>query len=406
MLAQIEILEGPDKGRTFPLTEGQTVEIGRGEKTDTKLRDPRVSRHHCRLAMEDGNFVLTCAGGAGGTLVNGKAISKSEVKLGDIVRIGETQFRVQLADAHEVSTVVPAVAKPPVGAASSLAELAGKTLAHYHIHSLVAKGRTGVVFKATDTRSGQLLALKVMLPEFSSQEDEMDRFIRGMRLALTLHHPNLINVLGAGKTGLHCWVAMEFVEGESLTQVIKRIGTANMLDWRHALRVAIHVARALDFVQQEGVIHRNITPTNIMMRTADKLTKLGDLMLAKALEGVGAEQHTRPGEIVGDLAYMSPERTRGSTEVDGRSDIYSLGATVYALLTGRPPCEGSTMVETIQKIRQADPVKPKKYQLSIPDLFEGTVMRTLAKRPDDRFQTPAELLTDLERVAKYQGVSV
>jgi serine/threonine-protein kinase len=355
--------------------------------------------------VEDGKYILACAGGAGGTLVNGKPIQKAELRLGDVVRIGETQFRVQLADAHEISTVVPAV-KAPAVPSGSLSELAGKTLAHFQIHWVLAKGRTGVVFKATDTRDGKLVALKVLLPEYSSQEDEMERFVRGMKLALTLHHPNLIQVLGAGKTGPYCWMEMEYVEGESLTQVIKRIGTAGMLDWRHALRVAIHVARALDFAQQEGVIHRNITPTNIMMQTSDKLTKLGDLMYAKALEGVGAEQITRPGELVGDLAYMSPERTRGSSEVDGRSDIYSLGATVYALLTGRPPCEGNSMVETIQKIRQVEPVKPKKYQLSIPDLFEGTVMRMLEKRPDDRFQTPADLLKDLERVAKFQGVTV
>src|SRR5262249_53416176 len=151
--------------------------------------------------------------------------------------------------------------------------------------------------------------------------------------------------------------------------------TAGMLDWRHALRVAIHVARALDYAQQNAIIHRNITPTNILVRSSDKLTKLGDLLLAKALEGKLAEPVTTPGALVGDVAYMSPERTRSSAEVDGRSDIYGLGATVYALLTGRPPCEGGSLLETITKIRQTEPVRPKKFCLSIPDLFEGTVMR-------------------------------
>jgi serine/threonine protein kinase len=407
MLGQIEIIEGPDKGRIFTLNEGQTVEIGRGEKTSTKLRDPRVSRKHCQLTVEDGRYRLACAGGAGGTLVNGKPITQCELRLGDVVRIGDTQFRLLLADAHDVSTVVPVPPKsPPPATATQLCELVGKTLSHYQVHSVVAKGRSGVVFKATDTRDNQTVALKVLLPEFSSQEEEMQRFVRSMKTVLQLRHPNLISVLGAGKTGAHCWIAMEYVEGESLTQIIKRIGTANMLDWRYALRVAIHTSRALDFAHQHSIIHRNITPTNIVVRTSDKSAKLGDLMLAKALEGALAEQITRPGEIVGDLAYMSPERTRGSNAVDGRSDIYSLGATVYALLTGRPPCEGDSMVETIHKIRQTEPAKPKKYQLAIPDLFEGVVMRMLEKRQDDRFQTPAELLTDLERVAKYQGVSV
>jgi serine/threonine protein kinase len=409
MLGQLVVIEGPDSGRKFPLSEGQTIQIGRGQATDTKLRDPRVSRVHCQVRCEDGRIHLSDAGGASGTLVNGKSVSKHELKPGDIIRIGDTQIRFEMEDAHEVSTVVSAPTAPvrsDLGSIRQLADLAGKTLGHYEVGTVVAKGRSGIIFKAKDTRDDKVVALKVLLPEFSKNEEEMQRFVRGMKTVLPLRHPNLVAVFGAGKTGPFCWIAMEYVEGESLTQVIHRIGTAGMLDWRHALRVAVHVARALDFAQQHAIIHRNITPNNILVQSSDKLTKLGDLMLAKALEGALAEQITRPGELVGDLSYMSPERTRSSSEVDGRSDIYSLGATVYALLTGRPPCEGGNLAETIQKIRQAEPVKPKKFQLSIPDLFEGTVTRMLAKRPEDRPQTPSALLADLERVAKYQGVAV
>jgi len=214
-----------------------------------------------------------------------------------------------------------------------------------------------------------------------------------------------VEIYGAGKTGQYCWTAMEFVEGESLAQVIQRIGVAGLLDWRDAVRVAIHVARALEYAQERQIIHRNITPNNILVRSSDKLTKLADMMLAKALEGTLAETITRPGELIGDISYMSPERTKGSlAEVDGRSDVYSLGATLYALLTGRPPFVGDSLTDTVRKIRQAEPEKPKKYQLSIPDQFEGVVLKMLAKRPEDRYQTAAELLKELERVAKFQGV--
>jgi serine/threonine-protein kinase len=200
---------------------------------------------------------------------------------------------------------------------------------------------------------------------------------------------------------------MEFVEGESLTHVIQRIGVAGMLDWRNALRVAVHVGRALDYAHGEGIVHRNVSPPNILIRAEDKAAKLGDLMLAKALDGVLAQQVTRPGELVGDVNYMSPERTKSSMEgVDGRSDIFSLGSTVYALLTGRPPFADVSLVETITKIRKADPEKPKRFQMAIPDLFEGTVLRMLAKRQDDRYQSAADMLKDLERLAKYQGVQL
>jgi serine/threonine protein kinase len=409
MFAQLVVVGGPDQGRTFPLTEGQTLVIGRGQATETRLRDPHVSRTHCQVQFDSGKIILKDAGSAGGTLVNGQRITERELMPGDVIRIGDTQIRFQLDDAEEQKTRVPASpppAKATVQAPKQVTELAGTKLSHFEVGPVIARGRSGVVFQARDTNDDREVAFKVLYPEYSKNDDEMQRFVRAMKTVLPLRHPNLVSLYGAGKTGPYCWIAMEFVEGESLTQIIHRIGTAGMLDWRHALRVAIHVARALDFAHEHAIIHRNITPTNILVRSSDKQTKLGDLLLAKALEGTLAEQITRPGELVGDVSYMSPERTRGSAEVDGRSDIYSLGATVYALLTGRPPCEGGSLLETISKIRQAEPVKPKKFQLSIPDLFEGTVLRMLAKRPDDRFQKPADLLADLERVAKYQGVSV
>jgi serine/threonine protein kinase len=407
MIGQLVVIAGPDQGRTFTMTEGKSLVIGRGQTTETRLRDPYVSKTHCHVEFDGGKIILKDAGSAGGTLVNGERVSQRELKPGDVIRVGETQIRFQFEDVAEHSTQVPPPGpKITPQAPQQVTELAGSTLAHFEVGPVLAKGRSGVVFKARNTKDDNTVALKVLWPEYSRSEDEMDRFVRAMKTALPLRHPNLVSLYGAGKTGPYCWVAMEFVEGESLTQVIHRIGTAGMLDWRHALRVAIHVARALDYARQHAIIHRNITPNNIMVRTSDKLTKLGDLLLAKALEGKLVEPITRPGELVGDVSYMSPERTRSSGDVDGRSDIYSLGATIYALLTGRPPCEGGSLLETITKIRQHEPVKCKKFQLAIPNLFEGTVMRMLAKRPEDRFQKPADLLADLERVAKFQGVKV
>ena len=143
-----------------------------------------------------------------------------------------------------------------------------------------------------------------------------------------MRHPNLIPLYGAGRTAKFCWVAMEYVVGENLTEVIDRIGVAGMLDWRHAFRVGVHVGRALEYCHDQQVVHRNVTPTNILLETTTRAARLGDLMLAKALEGVMAKQITRPGEIIGDVAYLSPERTRGTEKLDGRSDLYGLGAVI------------------------------------------------------------------------------
>jgi serine/threonine protein kinase len=410
MLGQLVVIAGPDKGRSFALTDGQTIVIGRGEKTETKLKDPQVSRVHCQVQVHDGKALLVDAGSTAGTLINGKRVKEQDLRAGDVIHIGGTQIQYQVEATPEASTIVvssPQTPRPLAERSGQLAELVGQTLAHFRIDGSIARGQSGMVFKAQDTREDRAVALKVLWPEFSKNEEEMQRFVRAMKTVLPLRHPNLVALHGAGKSGTYCWIAMEYVDGESLTQVIQRIGTAGMLDWRNALRVAIHVGRALQFAEENQVLHRNIKPSNILIQHSDKLTKLGDLMLAKALEGTLAEQITRPGELIGDIAYMSPERTRGSTaQVDCRSDIYSLGATVYALLTGRPPFDAGSLPETIMKIRQADPVQPKKYQLSIPDLFEGMVLKMLAKRPDDRFQNAKGMLAELERVAKFQGLAV
>jgi serine/threonine protein kinase len=143
-----------------------------------------------------------------------------------------------------------------------------------------------------------------------------------------------------------------------------------------------------------------------MVGKTPELTKLGDLMLAKAQEGGLAQQITRPGEVLGDLRYMSPERTGDGSVVDPRSDLYSLGALLYALLAGRPPLEGRNMVETMIKIRQAVPIKPTKYQVGIPAAFEGLVLKLLAKSPDDRSPSAAALLEELEQIGTWTNTKL
>src|SRR5262249_19785287 len=148
--------------------------------------------------------------------------------------------------------------------------LVGQTLGQYAIEAIISKGATSYVFRAKDTSDGKLVALKVLQPEFAQHEDDMQRFIRAMKTVLHLRHPNLITLYKAGKTGLYCWIAMEHIDGESMAQAIQRIGVAGMLDWRYGYRVAVHIARALEYAHQQAIIHRNVTPQNILLRASDK----------------------------------------------------------------------------------------------------------------------------------------
>jgi serine/threonine protein kinase len=408
---QLVVIAGPDKDRTYTLQPGTNV-LGRHQDALYRLNDMRASRHHCEVIWDgSGPVALRDNGSVSGTVVNGTRVTETILKHGDTVQVGETILRFQTGPTADASTLQVGAPRPAAEydeqATDQLAELTGRMLVRYQVGEVLGKGTTSMVFRAVNTEDGTPVALKVMQPAFARDEDEMGRFVRAMRAMLPLSHPNLVKVLAAGRNGPYCWAAMELVEGESLTEVIRRIGAAGMLDWKYAFRVGLDVGRALAYAHGQGIIHRDVTPANILIEAAARRARLGDLMLAKALEGALARQITRPGEIVGDVNYMSPERTMGGgTTVDARSDLFSLGATCYALLSGKPPFLGASLVETLTKIRTAEPLKPSTFQMGIPSAFEGAILKLLAKKPEDRYQTAAEWVAELERIGKFNGVPV
>jgi len=417
MIGQLKVIAGPDVGRSFALEPGQTLVIGRGWTAGTRLRDRMVSKVHCILKVESGRFCLADIGSTSGTLVNGRAITSRHLAPGDTIRIGRTTLRLTLAEVANGTAVRPhgrrgdtAMLPPewlPDDSAAAAELLTGKAVSHYKVLSLLARGESGMVYKARDERDCKIVAIKVLGQEYSHSERCFHRFLRAVRTVVGLEHENLVQVYaGAGKHQSLCGVAMEYVDGESLTQVIRRFGPANMLDWRYTLSIAVHVALALEFVHWRQIIHCNITPDNILVRRADNVAKLDYPILAKATEGMQSHQDPRPGGLPGDLRFMPPERTFGEGRLDARSDIYSLGATLYAMLTGRPPLEGQSDTDMVNQIRHVEPVKPKKYQLAIWEPFQDVVMTMLAKRPEDRFQTATDLLRQLDQVAKYQGIKI
>jgi serine/threonine-protein kinase len=409
------VIAGPDQGRVFPLTPGEVLLIGRSRSSGTRLADPRVSKVHCRVEWDGACPVLVDDDSTGGTFANGvRVTSRQPLQAGVIIRIGGTQLRLQEdgppdAKDQEAKTVVgtaPGALLAAASGAGPLQGLLGKSLSHYTIESLAAKGRSGAVFRARDNRDNRPVALKVLWPEFSRDDEGVQRLVRAMQTMLPLRHPNLVAVYGAGKTGGHCWIAMEFVGGQNLAEKVRHGRAAGRLDWRDALRVAVHVGRALEHAHRHAIIHRNVTPENVLLREADGLAKLGDLVLAKALEGMLAAKITRPGDMVGDMEYMAPERTGAEGEVDTRSDLYSLGALVYAALTGGPPFKGNSIPETVALIRDSEPAAPSMAQPGIPSDLQAVVLRLLAKQPDDRFETATEVVQELERIAGRQAVAV
>lgn len=439
MLA-LHIKSGPDAGLRRELTSSDTLLIGRGEACGLQLTDGSVSRVHCRVTLTGGRVFVEDAGSRWGTLVNGRPIESEELQPGDRIVIGDTELELELRSpaaetiapskrrvlqkAHELDIAdappieprptgetrlqgnafdQPQAPSPPGKGIHKLAELVGEKFLTYRVGSVVARAGSGIVFRARDSKQDRVIALKVYWPDFFQDEHATQRFLRAVKTMVGMEHANLVKLYSAGRFQNLCFTASEFIDGDSVTQIIARIGIAGMLDWRRAYHIAVGVAEALEFAHEKNIVHRNVRPSNILVRQSDDCVKLGDLMLAKAIDEMGAARITQPGEVVGDVCYLAPEQVSGDTHIDGRADIYSLGATLYAILTGRPPFEGAT-AEVIGKVLSQPPVPPTTHHLAIPPAFEGLVLRMLAKRPEDRFASATALLKDLRRVGKYQGV--
>lgn len=411
MATQLVVASGPDKGRVFPLGKG-TLVIGRGSKTQTQLVDPRVSRAHCEIEWDGHRAVVHDAGSGGGTFVNGRRTTTAELKPGDILRVGDTDL-IYKSDVDEAKTMPPAAAVvlvnrpgqrrlPP--ALKQLQELAGQSLGNYHLLKVVGVGQTGVVFQARDAKDQKLVALKVLRQDFAKDAKAVQRFVRGMKTARFFEHPNLVGFYNAGIAKPYCWMAMELIDGPSLADMLANARTG--LDWASALRVAIHLARALAYLHGRDILHRNVIPPNILIQKRDQAAKLGDAMLAKSLQGASVQDITQSGELVGNMFYMAPERTRPNAAVDGRTDLYALGATLYHTLTGRAPFQAASLPELVLQIRQAQPERLKNSHADLPPRFEAIVLQTLAKTLEQRPASATELLTHLEPIAREHKVKV
>jgi pSer/pThr/pTyr-binding forkhead associated (FHA) protein len=306
------------------------------------------------------------------------------------------------------ASALPSVPLP----ADRLNELAGTTLGHFELGPVFGEGHTGAVFKARDAKALRTVAIRVLPAEFPKNDAERQRFIQAVKEMLHLDYVHLVKLYGAGKANAYHWLASEFVEGPNLSQIMKqgRPSAASIAEplraWEPAYRIAVHISRALEYAHKHYFIHRNITPADILVAgdiaTNDCVAKLNDLVMFKALEGSGLRQVSLRAKVATDLAYFSPEQTYSGAPVDARSDIFSLGSVVYAVLMGRPPFDAPSQAETVRRIREEPPVSPRKLHPLLPRLFDSILLKMLAKPPEHRFQTATELLAALDQIRHHQ----
>jgi hypothetical protein len=267
-------------------------------------------------------------------------------------------------------------------------------LGRYQVLGHIASGAMGAVYRARDSESGRPVALKVLLPQLVVGKPEaVERFRREALLGAKLRHENVVALYEFGEAGGCYYFAMELVEGINLHDHIDANGP---LDPDEARQLVIQVARALDHAHRQGLVHRDVKPANVLLaREGQRVTaKLADFGLARE---ISEEEFrlTREGSTVGTVDYMSPEQARSSSAADIRSDIYSLGCTFFHTLAGVPPFNKGTLTERIYKHAEAEPPDIRRLNPLVTPELAAVLKRMLAKKPADRYQTPAELLADL-----------
>ncbi len=254
----------------------------------------------------------------------------------------------------------------------------------YEIIEVVGQGGMGSVLRAVDTKLSRIVAVKVMAPELAANPTAVKRFLREAQSAAAVVHDHVVTIHAVDDQSRPPYLVMEFIEGQTLQQKIDREGA---LPLKQVLRIGSQMAAGLAAAHKTGLIHRDVKPANILLENGVQRVKITDFGLARAADDV---EMTKTGLIAGTPQYMSPEQAHGQP-IDSRSDLFSLGSVLYTMCTGRPPFRAESTMGTLRRVCDDTPRPIREVNAEIPDWLCATIDKLLAKRPEDRFQSAAEV---------------
>jgi len=264
----------------------------------------------------------------------------------------------------------------------------------YVVQAIVGTGGMAVVYRAFDQKKNRIVAIKVLRPEYESDEEFVRRFSREAEAASKVSHENIVNMLDVGIDGDMRYIVMEYVDGQTLKEMIRQRGSIHP---DTAIRMTIRILAAVDHAHRNGIVHRDIKPQNILVDNQGRV-KVADFGIArlKASQTTNLEEGSTTGSALGSVHYFSPEQARGEV-ADEKSDLYSVGVVMYEMLTGQVPFDGETSVSVALKHVNEQPRSMRDHQEGISKALDEVVMRALCKDPSKRYQTAAEMAADLRK---------
>jgi len=360
--------EGPK--REVPV--GERVLVGRGAACGCRVDDHLVSREHAEVVRSGADYLLRDLGSRNGTRLNDEPVREARLAFGDEIGVGHSRL---------------------IFAEHAPSELLGTVVGGCEVLEQIGSGGMGVVYRARQRTLDRIVAIKVLHPRLVADATFVERFMREARAAGALNHNHLVHVHDAGRSGDLCFYIMEHVDGPTVGEELQAHGA---MPPRRAVEIVLQIAAALATIHREGLIHRDIKPGNIML-AADGTAKLADLGLARPTRAQasdverGADGRAR---VWGTPSYMAPEVALGQ-EADARSDLYSLGAMLFHMLTGRVPFLGATSAEVLTCHVRAPLPDLQALSPGVPTEVVAIVERLLAKRPERRYASAEELIADL-----------
>lgn len=367
-MARLVVEKGPDQGMEFEL--GDKTTLGRRSECDLPIRDMGASRVHAEILKKGKDFIIHDLKSKNGTLVNGEAVEERWLIPGDRVMIGHTLLAFFLDKPRN--------------------RWVGRQLEGYQILEFISEGGMGSVYKARQISMDRLVAIKILNEKLVQNKDFIERFLLEAKAAGRLNHVHIIQVYEVGMNNGTYYFSMEFVDGPTVGRLLRDKGRILVED---SLDIIGPIAEALDFAHKNSLIHRDIKPENIMICSTGQV-KLADLGLARNPKDEMVDLVDGKKIVWGTPSYMSPEQAMGHN-LDGRSDLYSLGATWYHMIAGNPPFAGNTDPE-IMGHHISTPVPSLSDKIT--DISRDVVAileRLLKKQPEERYQSGEELARDI-----------